>query len=117
MNADIITIAAPASVPGGEQVIVDVSVKNISGDDQYIVVTAVYELDQLSLPVRLPPGVAGPDRDISWLVHHAVKECGGNGLELVLGREYMGPGRYDNERHRPGCLNTAGKRISNIGFQ
>ena len=27
MNADIIAIAAPSSVPGGDQVIVDVSVK------------------------------------------------------------------------------------------
>ena len=42
MNADIISIAAPASSPAGEQVIVDVSVKNISGSDQYIAVTGVY---------------------------------------------------------------------------
>ncbi len=42
MNADIIAIAAPSSVPAGEQVIVDASVKNISGSDQYIAVTAVY---------------------------------------------------------------------------
>ena len=42
MNADIITIAAPSSVSAGEQVTVDVSVQNISGSDQYIAVTAVY---------------------------------------------------------------------------
>ncbi|MDZ4230397.1 MAG: hypothetical protein U1B77_01100 [Dehalococcoidales bacterium] len=42
MNADIIAIAAPSSVPAGEQVAVDVSVKNISSSDQYIAVTAVY---------------------------------------------------------------------------
>jgi len=42
MNADIIKIDAPSSVAAGEQVIVDVSVKNISSSDQYIAVTAVY---------------------------------------------------------------------------
>ncbi|MEK7352893.1 MAG: hypothetical protein AABZ77_00105 [Chloroflexota bacterium] len=42
MNADIIAVDAPSSVPGGEQVIGDVSVTNISGSDQYVAVTAVY---------------------------------------------------------------------------
>ena len=42
MNADIIKIDAPSSVAAGEQVIVDVSVKNVSSSDQYIAVTAVY---------------------------------------------------------------------------
>jgi plastocyanin len=42
MNADIIAIAAPSSVSAGEQVVVDVSVMNSSGSDQYIAVTALY---------------------------------------------------------------------------
>ena len=50
MNADIIKIDAPSSVPASEQVIVDVSVKNISASDQYIAVTAVY--DSTSFPFQ-----------------------------------------------------------------
>ena len=42
MNADIIAIASPSSVSAGEQVVVDVSVMNSSGSDQYIAVTALY---------------------------------------------------------------------------
>ncbi len=41
--ADIVKIDAPASAPAGETVIVDVSVKNISGSDKYLAVTAVYD--------------------------------------------------------------------------
>ena len=43
MYADIIKIDAPSSASAGEQVIVDVSVKNISGSDQYLAVTGVYD--------------------------------------------------------------------------
>jgi len=41
--ADIVGISAPSSAPAGQQVIVDVSVKNISGVDQYIAVTGAYD--------------------------------------------------------------------------
>ena len=43
MYADIVKIDAPSSVSEGEQVIVDVSVKNISGSDQYLAVTGVFD--------------------------------------------------------------------------
>ena len=48
MNADIIKIDAPSSASAGDQVIVDVSVKNISGSDQYIAVTGVYDSTSLT---------------------------------------------------------------------
>jgi subtilase family serine protease len=41
-------ISAPARAQAGDQVIVDVSVKNISGSDQYIAVTAVYDSNNIS---------------------------------------------------------------------
>jgi hypothetical protein len=41
--ADIVKIDAPSSAPAGQSVIVDVSVKNISGVDRYIAVNAVYD--------------------------------------------------------------------------
>jgi len=41
--ADIIKIDAPLSAQAGDQVIVDVSVKNISGYEQYLSVTAIYD--------------------------------------------------------------------------
>jgi len=46
--ADIIKIDAPSSAPVGETVIVDVSVKNISGVDRYIAVTGVYDSTSLT---------------------------------------------------------------------
>ena len=41
--ADIIKIEAPSSVSAGEQVIVDVSVKNINGSDRYLSITGVFD--------------------------------------------------------------------------
>ena len=40
--ADIVKIDAPSSAPADQQIIVDVSVKNISTSDQYIAVTAAF---------------------------------------------------------------------------
>ncbi len=40
MNADILSIAGPSSAAEGEQVILDVTVKNLSAVQQYIAVTA-----------------------------------------------------------------------------
>jgi hypothetical protein len=54
--ADIVKIDAPSSAPAGQQVIVDVSVMNITGaidgigGDVYIAVTAVY--DSTSIPFQ-----------------------------------------------------------------
>jgi hypothetical protein len=62
MNADIIAIAAPSSSPAGEQVIVDVSVKNISGSDQYIAVTAVY--DSTSFPFQFDYLLVSPGQTV-----------------------------------------------------
>jgi len=42
MNAAIIAIVSPPRASVGEQVIVDVTVMNSSGSDQYIAVTALY---------------------------------------------------------------------------
>ena len=50
MYADIIKVDAPSSAAAGDQVIVDVSVKNISGSDQYIAVTGVF--DSTSIPFQ-----------------------------------------------------------------
>ena len=62
MNADIIKIDAPSSAPAGEQVIVDVSVKNISGSDQYIAVTAVY--DSTSFPFQFDYLLVSPGQTV-----------------------------------------------------
>ncbi len=62
MYADIIKIDAPSSAPAGEQVIVDVSVKNISGDDQYIAVTAVY--DSTSFPFQFDYLLVSPGQTV-----------------------------------------------------
>ena len=62
MNADIIAIAAPSSAPAGEQVIVDVSVKNISVSDQYIAVTAVY--DSTSFPFQFDYLLVSPGQTV-----------------------------------------------------
>ena len=64
MNADIILIDAPSSVPGGEQVIVDVSVKNISGSDQYIAVTAVY--NSTSFPFQFDYLLVSPGQTVTF---------------------------------------------------
>jgi len=62
MNADITKIDAPSSVPAGEQVIVDVSVKNISVSDQYIAVTAVY--DSTSFPFQFDYLLVSPGQTV-----------------------------------------------------
>jgi hypothetical protein len=62
MNADITKIDAPSSVPAGEQVIVDVSVKNISLSDQYIAVTAVY--DSTSFPFQFDYLLVSPGQTV-----------------------------------------------------
>ncbi len=62
MYADIITIDAPSSAPAGEQVIVDVSVKNISGSDQYLAVTAVY--DSTSFPFQFDYLLVSPGQTV-----------------------------------------------------
>jgi plastocyanin len=62
MYADIITIDALSSAPAGEQVIVDVSVKNISGDDQYLAVTAVY--DSTSFPFQFDYLLVSPGQTV-----------------------------------------------------
>ncbi len=62
MNADIIKVDAPSSAPSGEQVIVDVSVKNISGSDQYLAVTAVY--DSTSFPFQFDYLLVSPGQTV-----------------------------------------------------
>jgi hypothetical protein len=64
MNADIIKIDAPSSAAAGEQVIVDVSVKNISGSDQYIAVTAVY--DSTSFPFQFDYLLVSPGQTVTF---------------------------------------------------
>ena len=69
MYADIITIDAPSSGPAGEQVIVDVSVKNISLSDQYIAVTAVY--DSTSFPFQFDYLLVSPGQTVifrGWFI-------------------------------------------------
>ena len=62
MNADITKVEAPSSAPAGEQVIVDVSVKNISVSDQYIAVTAVY--DSTSFPFQFDYLLVSPGQTV-----------------------------------------------------
>ncbi|MEK7777828.1 MAG: hypothetical protein AAB303_04310 [Chloroflexota bacterium] len=64
MNADIIKIDAPSSIAAGEQVIVDVSVKNTSGTDQYIAVTAVY--DSTSFPFQFDYLLVSPGQTVTF---------------------------------------------------
>ena len=62
MNADIIKIDAPSSVAAGEQVVVDVSVKNVSVSDQYIAVTAVY--NSTSFPFQFDYLLVSPGQTV-----------------------------------------------------
>jgi plastocyanin len=64
MNADIIAIAAPSSVSAGEQVTVDVSVKNVSSSDQYIAVTAVY--NSTSFPFQFDYLLVSPGQTVTF---------------------------------------------------
>jgi len=60
--ADIVKIDAPASAPEGEQVIVDVSVKNISGADKYIAVTGRY--DSTGIPFQFDYLLVSPGQTV-----------------------------------------------------
>jgi hypothetical protein len=60
--ADIVKIDAPASAPAGETVIVDVSVKNISGSDKYLAVTAVY--DSTNIPFQFDYLLVSPQQTV-----------------------------------------------------
>ncbi len=62
MNADITKVDAPSSAPAGEQVTVDVSVKNISSSDQYLAVTAVY--DSTSFPFQFDYLLVSPGQTV-----------------------------------------------------
>ena len=62
MNADIISIVAPSSAQAGDQVIVDVSVKNISSSDQYIAITAVY--NSASFPFQFDYLLVSPGQTV-----------------------------------------------------
>ena len=62
MYADIIKIDTPLSASVGEQVIVDVSVKNISGSDQYLAVTGVY--DSASFPFQFDYLLVSPGQTV-----------------------------------------------------
>ena len=43
MNADIVSVSVPTSAQAGQNVTIDVDVKNVSSVDQYISVTGVYD--------------------------------------------------------------------------
>ena len=62
MNADITAISTPASAAAGDTVIVDVSVKNISSNDQYIAVTAGYE--STSIPFQFDYLLVSPGQTV-----------------------------------------------------
>ncbi len=60
--ADITKIDAPSSAPVGGQVIVDVSVKNISGVDKYLSITAVF--DSTSIPFQFDYLLVSPGQTV-----------------------------------------------------
>ena len=60
--ADIIKIDAPSSAQAGEQVIVDISVKNISGSDLDLSVTAVY--DSAPIPFQFDYLLVAPGQTV-----------------------------------------------------
>ena len=62
MYVDIIKIDAPSNASAGEQVIVDVSVKNPSGSDQYIAITGVY--DSTSIPFQFDYLLVSPQQTV-----------------------------------------------------
>jgi len=62
MYADIVKIDAPSSASEGEQVIVDVSVKNISGSDQYLAITGVF--DSTSFPFQFDYLLVSPQQTV-----------------------------------------------------
>jgi len=60
--ADITKIEAPASAVEGEQIIVDVSLKNISSPDRYLAVTAVF--DSISIPFQFDYLLVSPGQTV-----------------------------------------------------
>ena len=69
MYADIIKIDAPSSVPAGEQVIVDVSLKNIGDSDEYLSVTGVF--DSTSIPFQFDYLLVAPAQTVifrGWFI-------------------------------------------------
>ena len=66
--ADITKIEAPASTQSGEQVIVDVSIKNISTSDKYLSVTGVF--DSTNIPFQFDYLLVSPGQTVifrGWL--------------------------------------------------
>jgi hypothetical protein len=69
MYADITKIDAPSSVQAGEQVIVDVSLKNTGDSDRYLSVTAVF--DSTSIPFQFDYLLVAPSQTVvfrGWFV-------------------------------------------------
>lgn len=64
MNADIINIDAPSSASAGDQVIVDVAVQNISGIDQYIAVTGVF--NSTTIPFQFDYLLVSPGQTVTF---------------------------------------------------
>jgi len=62
MYADIIKVDAPTSASAGDQVSVDVSVKNISSSDQYIAVTGAF--DSTSIPFQFDYLLVSPQETV-----------------------------------------------------
>jgi len=69
MYADIIKIDAPSNTPSSEQVIVDVSVKNVSDSDRYLSVTGVF--DSASIPFQFDYLLVAPGQTVifrGWFI-------------------------------------------------
>ncbi len=62
MYADILAISYPSSAPAGEQVVVDVTVMNSGGNDQYIAVTAIY--NSTSFPFQIEYLLVSPGQTV-----------------------------------------------------
>ena len=60
--ADIIKIEAPSSALTGEQIIIDVSVKNISSSDRYLAITGVF--DSTSIPFQFDYLLVAPGQTV-----------------------------------------------------
>ena len=60
--ADITKIDTPSSASPGEQVIVDVSVKNISASDRYLAITGVF--DSTSIPFQFDYLLVAPGQTV-----------------------------------------------------
>ncbi len=60
--ADITKIEAPSSAPADQQVIADVSIKNISSSDQYLSVTANY--DSTPIPFQFDYLLVSPGQTV-----------------------------------------------------